>query len=114
MKEFDQLATSFITTYGMYCYTTMPFGLRNTCATFQRCMNHVFDDHIGAMIEANADDIMVKTNKVCDIVSDLETAFACLWAKSVKLNPEKCVFRVPEGMLLGFIVSERGIEAHPE
>jgi hypothetical protein len=32
----------------------------------------------------------------------------------VKLNPEKCVFRVPRGMLLGFIVSERGIEANPE
>ena len=32
----------------------------------------------------------------------------------MKLNPEKCVFRVPRGMLLGFIVSERGIEANPE
>jgi hypothetical protein len=32
----------------------------------------------------------------------------------VKLNPEKCVFGVPRGMLLGFIVSERGIEANPE
>jgi hypothetical protein len=34
--------------------------------------------------------------------------------KSVKLNPEKCVFGVPRGMLLGFIVSERGIEANLE
>ena len=34
--------------------------------------------------------------------------------KGVKLNPEKCVFGVPRGMLLGFIVSERGIEANPE
>jgi hypothetical protein len=32
----------------------------------------------------------------------------------VKLNPEKCVFGVPRGMLLGFIVSERGIKANPE
>jgi ribonuclease HI len=32
----------------------------------------------------------------------------------VKLNPEKCVFGVPRGMLLGFVVSERGIEANPE
>jgi hypothetical protein len=35
-------------------------------------------------------------------------------AKGVKLIPEKCVFGVPRGMLLGFIVSERGIEANPE
>jgi hypothetical protein len=34
--------------------------------------------------------------------------------KGVKLNPEKCVFGVPRGMLLGFIVSEQGIEANPE
>ena len=34
-----------------------------------------------------------------------------LRANGIKLNPEKCVFGVPRGMLLGFIVSERGIEA---
>jgi hypothetical protein len=38
MKESDQLATSFITPFGMYCYVTMPFDLRNTGATYQRCM----------------------------------------------------------------------------
>jgi hypothetical protein len=42
MKESDQLATSFITPFGMYCYVTMPFGLRNAGATYQRCMNHMF------------------------------------------------------------------------
>ena len=35
MKEFDHLATSFITPFGMYCYVTMPFGLRNAGATYQ-------------------------------------------------------------------------------
>jgi hypothetical protein len=43
MKESDQLATSFITPFGMYCYITMPFGLRNVGVTYQRCMNHVFE-----------------------------------------------------------------------
>jgi hypothetical protein len=38
MKESDQLVTSFITPFGMYCYVTMPFGLRNAGATYQRCM----------------------------------------------------------------------------
>jgi hypothetical protein len=37
-------------------------------------------------------------------------AFDCLRANEVKLNPEKCVFEVPRGMLLGYIVSQRGIE----
>jgi hypothetical protein len=114
MKESDQLATSFITPFGMYCYTTMPFGLRNAGATYQRCMNHVFGEHIGRTVEAYVDDIVIKTRKASDLLSDLEATFSCLKAKSVKLNPEKCVFGVPRGMLLGFIVSERGIEANPE
>jgi hypothetical protein len=114
MKESDQLATSFITPFGMYCYTTMPFGLRNAGATYQRCMNHVFRGHIGRTVEAYVDDIIVKTRKSSDLLSDLEVTFGCPRAKGVKLNPEKCVIRVPQGMLLGFIVSERGIEANPE
>jgi hypothetical protein len=114
MKESDQLVTSFITPFGMYCYTTMPFGLRNEGATYQRSMNHVFGEHIIRTVEAYVDDIVVKTKKASDLLSDLETIFKCLRAKGVKLNPEKCVFGVPRGMLLGFIVSERGIESNPE
>jgi ribonuclease HI len=114
LKESDQLTTSFITPFGMYCYTTMPFGLRNAGATYQRCMNHVFREHIGRTVEAYVDDIVVKTRKASDLLSDLEVTFGCLRAKGVKLNPEKCVFGVSRGMLLGFIVSERGIEANPE
>jgi hypothetical protein len=114
MKESDQLATTFITPFRMYCYTTMPFGLRNAGATYQRSMNHVFGEHIGRTVEAYVDDIIVKTRKASDLLSNLETTFRCLRAKDVKLNPEKCVFGVPRGMLLGFIVSERGIEANPE
>jgi hypothetical protein len=114
MKESDQLATSFITPFGMYCYVTMPFGLRNAGATYQRCMQHIFGEHIGPTIEAYVDDIIVKTKKISNLISDLDVAFKCLRAKNIKLNPEKCVFGVPRGMLLGFIVSERGIEANPE
>jgi hypothetical protein len=114
MKESDQLTTSSITPFGMYCYINMPFGLRNAGATYQRCMNHVFGEHIGRTVEAYVDDIIVMTRKASDLLFDLETTFKCLRAKGVKLNPEKCVFGVPQGMLLGFIVSERGIEANLE
>jgi hypothetical protein len=59
------------------------------------------------------DNIVVKTRKASDLLTDLETTFKRLKEKGVKLNPEKCVFGVPRGMLLGFIVSKRGIEANP-
>jgi hypothetical protein len=70
--------------------------------------------HIGRTVEAYVDDIVVKTRKADDLVSDLRVAFDCLRANRVKLNPEKCVFRVPRGMLLGYIASQRGIEPNPE
>jgi hypothetical protein len=77
-------------------------------------MQHVFGDHIGQTVEAYIDDIVVKTKKADDLVSDLRVAFDCLRANGVKLNPEKCIFGVPRGMLLGYIVSLRGIEPNPE
>jgi hypothetical protein len=110
MKESDQLATSFITPFEMYCYVTMPFDLRNAGTTYQRCMPHVFGDHIRRTVEAYVDDIVVKIRKA----DDLCVAFGCLRANMVKLNPEKCVFGVPRGMLLGYIVSQRGIKDNPE
>jgi hypothetical protein len=106
MKESDQLATSFVTPFGMYCYVTMPFDLRNAGATYQRCMQHAFGDHIGRTIEAYVDDMVVKTRKADDLVDDLRIAFGCLRANGVKLNPEKCTFGVLRGMLLGYIVSQ--------
>jgi hypothetical protein len=38
MKESDQHATTFITPFGTFCYVSMPFGLKNVGATYQRCM----------------------------------------------------------------------------
>jgi hypothetical protein len=77
-------------------------------------MQHVFGEHIGPTVEAYVDDIVVKTKKISNLINDLDVAFKCLRAKNIKLNREKCVFGVPRGMLLGFIVSECGIEANPE
>jgi hypothetical protein len=47
----------------------------------------------------------MKTRKADNLVNDLRIAFNCLLANGVKLNTEKCVFGVPHGMLLGYIVS---------
>jgi hypothetical protein len=77
-------------------------------------MQHVFGDHIGQTIEAYVDDIVIKTRKEDDLVNDLRIVFDCLRANGVRLNPEKCVFGVPCGMLLGYIVSQWGIEPNPE
>jgi hypothetical protein len=110
----DQLTTLFITLFGAYCYQMMPFGHKNAGATFHRCMRRVVGELISRIIEAYVDDIVVKSKKMGDLVPDLTEVFEKLRQHGVKLNPEKCIFRVPRGMLLGFVVSERGIEANPK
>jgi hypothetical protein len=77
-------------------------------------MQHVFGEYIGPTVEAYVDVIVVKTKRVSNLINDLDVAFKCLRAKNIKLNPEKCVFGIPRGMLLGFIVSECGIKSNPE
>ena len=90
MKESDQLATSFITPYGSYCYVTIPFGLKNTGATYQRCMQQCFVDQIDPldqpdqterprpMIAVYVDDIVVKTTQACDLITNLAATFVNL------------------------------------
>jgi hypothetical protein len=68
----------------------------------------------GRIIEAYVDDIVVKSKRTGELVPDLTQVFAKLRQHGVKLNPEKCIFGVPRGMLLGFVVLERGIEANPK
>ena len=57
----DQEKTAFITPKGCYCYTRMPFGLRNAGATFQRAMQACLGPQLGHNVEAYIDDIVVKT-----------------------------------------------------
>jgi hypothetical protein len=60
------------------------------------------------------DDVVVKTRNSNMLIADLEETFASLQEYRWKLNPNKCVFGVPSGKLLGFIISHRDIEANPE
>jgi hypothetical protein len=114
LKEKDQIKTAFITPFGTYAYKTMFFGLKNAGATYQRAIQMCFTDQLHRIVEAYMDDVVIKTRNPEDLIADLEEMFNSLRKFRWKLNPTKCVFRVPLGKLLGFIVSNRGIEANPE
>ena len=113
MKESDQATTAFITPYGPFCFNTMPFGLKNAGATYQHMIQTCLEKQIGKTVEAYVDGVVIKTRHVETLIDDLRLTFDNLRAYDIKLNPEKCVFGVPTGKLLGFIVSNRGIEANP-
>jgi hypothetical protein len=92
----------------------MSFGLKNAGATYQRAIQTCLADHWGKCVEAYVDDVVIKTENSENFIEDLQLVFNSLRRYRWKLNPEKCVFRVPAGKFLGFIVSHRGIEANPE
>ena len=101
----DQEKTTFIAPFGAFCYVSMPFGLKNAQATYQRCVQNYLDDQIGRNVHAYVDDIVVKSRKKETLIDDLKETFDNLRVYKMMLNPAKCVFGVPAGKLLGFLVS---------
>jgi hypothetical protein len=114
LVEADQSATTFITLFGFICYVKMSFGLKNAGTTYQRCMQFCFKEQIGHNLEVYVDDIVIKSQKRCSLIFDLEKTFKNLWRFNIKLNPEKCAFEIPQGKLLGYIIIKRCIKANPD
>ena len=114
MAEEDQEKTAFITSQGLYCYKVMPFGLKNAGATYQRLVNKMFSQQIGKNMEVYVDNMLVKSKEELTHLDDLKETFATFKTHQMRLNPSKCVFGVASGKFLGFIVSQRGIEANLE
>src|SRR3954464_14393461 len=92
----------------------MPFGLKNAGATYQRTVHNCLKEQIGRNVHAYMDDIVIKSHLADSLISDLQETFKNLRTYQMELNSAKCTFGVPAGKLLGYIVSERGIEANPE
>jgi hypothetical protein len=114
MSQEYRMHIAFVTVDGLYCYVVMPYGLKNALPTFVRAMSKTFGDLIRDKVEVCIDDIVVKTKRGSTLVEDLTLVFNRLRATRTKLNPDKCVFGVLVGKLLGFLVSYWGIEANPE
>jgi hypothetical protein len=114
MSRENRKHTAFVIVDGLYCYVVMPYDLKNVLPTFVRAMSKTFGDLIWDRIEIYVNDIVVKTKKGSTLVEYLTLVFDKLWATRTKLNPDKCVFGVSAGKLLGFLVSHWGIEANSE
>jgi hypothetical protein len=113
MKKEDEPKTSFITPSGTYCYLWMPEGLKNAGGSFSRMTTKVLHSQIGRNVLTYVDDIIVKSTKQENHIADLQETFVNFRQAGLKLNPEKCVFRVKKGKFLGCLVSTKGIEANP-
>ena len=108
----DEKHTSFRTR--VYCYTVMPFRLKNAGATYQRAMNAILLEHIRKIVECYVDDIAVKSRAKDDHIADLKTLFDIMQAYQLKMNPTKSFLGVASGKFLGFVVTSKGINFDPE
>ena len=89
MKDEDQEKTSFVTSQGLFCNKVMPFGLKNAGATYQRLMNKMFAHQLGRNVQVYVDDMLVKSVRENDHLSDLQETFDTLRSYNMKLNPSK-------------------------
>nr|GFC02675.1 reverse transcriptase domain-containing protein [Tanacetum cinerariifolium] len=114
LAEPDKEKTAFHTEQGVYCYTKMPFGLKNAGATYQRLMDKAFESQIGRNIEVYVDDLVIKSHTKDEMMRDIEETFCILRNVNMKLNPKKCSFGLAEGMFLGYVVTPEGIKPCPD
>ncbi|GJZ47676.1 reverse transcriptase domain-containing protein [Tanacetum coccineum] len=114
MAKEDEEKIAFITSQGIFCYTNMPFGLRNARATYQRLEDKAFYKQIGRNLKVYMDDLVIKSHTKDEIVRDIEETFKTLREINMKLNPKKCTFGVEEGMFLGYKVNTRGLKVCPD
>jgi hypothetical protein len=91
----------------------MPEGLKKDESTFSRLTKRVLESQVGCNIFTYMDDIVIDCKNKEDDLADLAETFANMRDARLRLNPEKCVFRVRQGKILGYLVSHRGIEANP-
>jgi hypothetical protein len=90
----DKEKTSFITSFGIFCYTKMVFELKNGGATYQKCVHTVLEGQIGQNVEAYIDDIVVKSEKHGDLLDNLKETFDNLRKFKMMLNPIKSAYLV--------------------
>ncbi|GJS14125.1 reverse transcriptase domain-containing protein [Tanacetum coccineum] len=87
MAESDEEKTAFHTNQGVYCYTKMPFGLKNAGATYQRLMDKAFDSQVGPNIEVYIDDLVIKSHTEAEMLRDIDETFRT--PEGIKPCPDK-------------------------
>jgi hypothetical protein len=113
MSREDEENIAFTTVDGLFCCLHV-YGLKNVLPTFVCVIHKIFGDLIRDLVEVYVDDIVVKVKSRASLLDNLALVFDRLRLTHTKLNPDKCVFGVAAGKLLGLLVSYRGVVAKPE
>ena len=110
MDPEDQENTTFTYPFRTFAYRRMPFGLCNAPNTFQRCMISIFSDMVECFFKIFMDDFSVFCSSFEECLHRLTLVLVRCKEKNLVLNWERCHFMVKQGIVLGHIISQRGIE----
>jgi hypothetical protein len=114
LDEKDCAKTAFITKYGLFEYTKMPFGLCNAPSTFQRCMELVLRGLQWKILLIYLDDIILYSSTLAEHFEQLDVVMTRLSAAGLKLKPSKCELVRSEVLFLGHIVGQDGVKPNPK
>ena len=89
----------------------MPFGLTNAPATFQSCMNHVFQEQLRKLVLVFFDDILIYRRTWSDNLQHLDMVLGIMKAQSLYAKASKCEFGMTEILYLGHIIGAEGSQA---
>jgi hypothetical protein len=99
---------------GLFKWIVMTFGLKNAGATYQRAMNLIFHDLLGAIMEDYIDDVVIKSAGFNKHVADLRVSLERMRKYGLRMNPLKCAFGIKAGRFFGFVAHEHGIQIDPK
>ncbi|KZS16055.1 Uncharacterized protein APZ42_018258 [Daphnia magna] len=110
----DREKTAFVTTYALYQFKYLPFGLCNSPATFVRIIDHALLNLKWTHCLAYIDDILVFGYNFKQHKMPLEAVLTAFQNSKITLNVEKCSFCVPHVKFLGHLVDGKGLRPDPQ
>ena len=109
----DVHKTAFTTPWGTFVWVVMPFGLCNAPTTFQRLVMYILTDLLFKSMTVYMDNFSTQSTSE-DHVESVRLVLVRCRKMRLALNPDKTFLGVQRGVLLGYVVSEKGREPHPD
>ena len=113
VEENSKSKTAFISKQGLFEFNSMPFGVCNGPATFQRAMDTILTEYRHQFILVYLDDINIHSQTFEEHLEHLQKVFEKLHKVGLKLNPEKCNLFWNKLPFLGYIITAEGISSDP-
>jgi hypothetical protein len=112
VREEDVHKTAFQCHYGHFEFLVMPFGLTNAPATFQLCMNYIFNKQLRNSLLVFFDDLLIYSRTWEDHLHHIDEILSIMGEQSLYTKETKCEFGLTKILYLGHIIGAQGVHVH--